>query len=167
MSNGLPASERTLPAIRLRRSRLIWLGVLAVLTVALLLALGDAGAAWQAVKRADPRLIGLALVVHYSGFAVRGYRWQRLLAVSGHRLSYRYAASVLLGGWFVSVLLPARLGDAFRGGPAPALLAQRPSVPVADSLGVILWARPRHQRHPRPQRGLRLYGAGRAYRAGC
>jgi hypothetical protein len=142
MSNGLPASERALPAIRLQRSRLIWLGVLAVLTVALLLALGDAGAAWQAVKRADPRLIGLALVVHYSGFAVRGYRWQRLLAVSGHRLSYRYAASVLLGGWFVSALLPARLGDAFR----VAVLrlpssAQRPSVPVADSLGVILLER--------------------------
>ena len=142
MANGLPAPDSQLPAIGLQRSRLIWLALLAVLTVALLLALGDAGATWEAVKAADWRLIGLALVIHYSGFAVRGYRWQLLLAAAGHRLGYFYAASVLLGGWFVSALLPARLGEAFR----IAVLrlppsGRRLSVPVADSLSAIILER--------------------------
>lgn len=142
MTDGLPASERQTPPIRLQRSRLVWLALLAVLTVALLLALGDAEAAWEAVKTADWRLIALALLVHYSGFAVRGYRWQALLAAAGHRLGYVYTTSVLLSGWFVSALLPARLGDAFRITILRLPPTGRgPSVSVADSLGSIILER--------------------------
>ncbi len=142
MTNGLPATKTQSPAFSLQRSRLIWLGLLAVLTVALLLTLGDAGATWAAVKTADWRLIGLALLVHYSGFAVRGLRWQWLLAAAGHRLGYLYTTSVLLGGWFVSALLPARLGEAFRVAALRLPSSpQRPRVPVADSLSSIILER--------------------------
>ena len=47
-----------------------------------------------ALTGADLRLLGLALLVHYSGFAVRGHRWQLLLAAAGHRLGYLYVTAV-------------------------------------------------------------------------
>ena len=142
MTDGLPASEPQTPPLRLQRSRLVWLALLAALTVALLLTLGDAAGAWQAVKTADWRLIALALPVHYSGFALRGYRWQALLAAAGHRLGYVYTTSVLLSGWFVSALLPARLGDAFRITLLRLPSSGRgPGIPVSDSLGSIILER--------------------------
>ena len=134
--------EAPLPNIGFNLRRLLWIGVLAVATVAVLLVLGDAPATLSAVKQADWRLIGLAALIHYSGFAVRGHRWQLLLRASGYRLGYLYVTSVLLGGWFVSALLPARLGEVFR--IAVLKLPHKPTqpaVPVTDSLSSIIMER--------------------------
>ncbi|HXF62429.1 MAG TPA: lysylphosphatidylglycerol synthase domain-containing protein, partial [Caldilineaceae bacterium] len=130
-----------LPVLRFDARRLALLGGLALATVALLLALGGGRATLAALRQVDGRLLLLAAAVHYAGFALRGYRWQALLAAVGHRLGYRYTTGVLLAGWFVSALLPARAGDAFRIAalrlPPPA----QPAVPAADSLGSIVLER--------------------------
>ena len=72
---------------------------------------------------------------------VRGIRWQQLLRALGHRLPWRYAMTLLLSGWFVSALLPARAGDLLRiailGIPNP----KHAAVPVADSIGSIVLER--------------------------
>ena len=94
--------EMPLPGIGFNPRRLLWIGVLAVATIAVLLALGDVPTTLDAIKQADWRLVGLAVLIHYSGFAVRGHRWQLLLRASGNRLGYLRVTSVLLGGWFVS-----------------------------------------------------------------
>jgi uncharacterized membrane protein YbhN (UPF0104 family) len=89
----------------------------------------------------DLRWIAIGVVIHYSGFVVRGMRWQQLLRALGHRLSWRYAMTLLLSGWFVSALLPARAGDLLRiailGIPNP----KHAAVPVADSIGSIVLER--------------------------
>jgi uncharacterized protein (TIRG00374 family) len=135
-------AETPLPNIGFNRRRLLWIGVLAVATLSLLLLLGDAPTTLDTVIHADWRLIGLATLIHYSGFAVRGHRWQLLLRASGYRLGYLHVTSVLLGGWFVSALLPVRLGEVFRIAalklpPKPT----KPAVPVADSLSSIILER--------------------------
>jgi uncharacterized protein (TIRG00374 family) len=121
--------------------RLAILAGLGVLTVALLLALGDARSTWTALTGTNLRLLMLALLVHYSSFAVRGHRWQLLLAAAGHRLGYLYVTGVLISGWFVSALLPARTGDLFRVAVLRLPPGDQPVVPVADSLGSIVLER--------------------------
>jgi uncharacterized membrane protein YbhN (UPF0104 family) len=134
--------ELSLSGLHFSRRRLLWIGGLAIATIVGLLAIGDAPTTFSAIQQADWRFVGLAVMIHYSGFAVRGHRWQLLLRAAGHRLTYVRVTAVLIGGWFVSALLPARLGDVFR----IAILkvpprADQQSVPVADSLSSIILER--------------------------
>jgi len=126
----------------LTRNRLLLLLLFAGGSLAVLLWLGGGSRETLALlAQADWGLLGLALLIHYSGFAVRGHRWQLLLAGMGHPLAYGRVAGLLISGWFVSALLPARAGDAAR---IAALRLERtgsPSVPVAESLSSIVLER--------------------------
>jgi uncharacterized protein (TIRG00374 family) len=127
--------------LRLDLRRLFLLLLLAVATVALLLTLGDGPSALNALSQADWRLLALAAVIHYGGFALRGHRWQLLLGALHYRLGYLYTTSLLLAGWFVSALLPARAGDAFRVLALRMPPANQPAVPVAPAIGTLLLER--------------------------
>lgn len=141
--NQPPHSPTTfqLPTLRLGLRRLALLVGLGVLTVVFLITLGGGQAALSALLTVDLRWIAIGIAIHYSGFVVRGVRWQQLLRALGHRLSWRYAMTLLLSGWFVSALLPARAGDLLRiailGIPNP----KHAAVPVADSIGSIVLER--------------------------
>jgi uncharacterized membrane protein YbhN (UPF0104 family) len=123
---------------RLMIKRLGLLLGLGILTVAVLLAAGDARATMAALAQADWRLVALAALIHYSGFAVRIHRWQWLLGLLGHPLGYRYVGRILLGGWFASAILPARAGDALRVGLLYAPPPGQPAVPAADAAGSLV-----------------------------
>lgn len=97
-----------------RLTRLLVLVILGLLTILLLLRLGNIDISVETLRRIDPIYLTVAIAIHYSGFLVRGLRWQTLLAGLGHRLSYVYTTALLMAGWFVSALLPARLGDVAR-----------------------------------------------------
>ncbi|MCB9160563.1 MAG: flippase-like domain-containing protein [Caldilineaceae bacterium] len=139
-STGRPSAPG-LDALRLDRRRIAVLIGLGVLTVALLLALGGGRQALDALRGADWRVLALAALIHYSGFAVRGHRWQLLLRSTGHRLRYVYVTALLLAGWFVSALLPARAGDLLRIGVLRLPDGPAAPVPVADGLGSIVMER--------------------------
>ena len=144
-----PDAEATglnrLGTLRLDGKRIGLLLGLGMLTVVLLLTVGDGRAALAALRDVDWRLLLLAALIHYSGFAVRGHRWQQLLGVMGHGLGYLYTTTLLLAGWFVSALLPARAGDilrigVLRLGPESGG-TDRAAVPVASTLGSIVLER--------------------------
>jgi uncharacterized membrane protein YbhN (UPF0104 family) len=135
------APAAPIPALRLDARRLALLAGLAVATLALLVRAGGGRATFAALTGLDARLLLLAAAVHYAGFALRGHRWQMLLAALDHRLSYLYTTGVLLSGWFVSALLPARAGDALRVAALRMPPSTQPAVPVADSLGTIVLER--------------------------
>jgi uncharacterized protein (TIRG00374 family) len=59
----------------------------------------------------------------------------------GHSIRYRTATSLLISGWFVSALLPARAGDVLRVVALRAGVDGEAPVPVADSLGSIVMER--------------------------
>lgn len=117
------------------------LALLAVATVALLIYFGGGPATLATLAQANWALLGVGVAVHYGGFALRGHRWRILLAEQGHRLGYLYTTGVLLAGWFVSALLPARAGDGFRVLVLRLPPEGRDPVPVSDSLGTIVLER--------------------------
>jgi uncharacterized protein (TIRG00374 family) len=117
----------------LNRTRLIVILALGLLTLLLLIRLGNIDISLDTLRRIQPGYLAAAVVVHYSGFIVRGDRWRRLLAAMGHRVSYGYAFSLLLAGWFISALVPARAGDLARAG----LLRRDHAIPIASGLGSI------------------------------
>jgi uncharacterized protein (TIRG00374 family) len=120
-------------SLDLNRTRLALIAILGILTLLALIRLGNIDISLDTLRRIQPGYLAAAIAVHYSGFAVRGDRWRRLLAAMGHRVSYGYAFSLLLAGWFVSALVPARAGDLARAG----LLRRDHDVPVASGLGSI------------------------------
>lgn len=141
--NQHPSSPVTfsLPTLRLGRRRVAILAGLGILTIIFLVVLGGGKAAIAALAAVDPSWIVFGLMVHYSGFAVRGLRWQQLLQALDHRLSWRYAMTLLLSGWFVSALLPARAGDLLRIAILRTPTPERAAVPVTDGLGSIVMER--------------------------
>ena len=137
-ATGLPARAAW---ASLDARRLTLFAGLAAATLALLVALGGGRATLDALRHVDGRWLALAAAVHYAGFALRGHRWQMLLAALGHRLSYRYVTSVLLAGWFVSALVPARAGDLLRVAALRLPPSAEPSVAAGDTLGTLLLER--------------------------
>ncbi|MFN8494776.1 MAG: lysylphosphatidylglycerol synthase transmembrane domain-containing protein [Caldilineaceae bacterium] len=140
-ANTPPARFANLPLLALDRKRVALLVGFALLTLALLLTLGGGREAITALAHVRWPLVLLALLIHYSGFAVRGLRWQQLLHSLGHRLSWSFVTTLLLAGWFVSALLPARAGDIMRVGVLHLPDQARQPVPVADALGSIVLER--------------------------
>jgi uncharacterized membrane protein YbhN (UPF0104 family) len=114
---------------------------LGLLTIGALIAFGGGRTALTALTTVDLRWIGMGMVIHYSGFVVRGLRWQQLLRASGHRLTWRYVTALLLSGWFVSALLPAHAGDLLRIAMLRAPTANQTPIPIADSIGSIIMER--------------------------
>ena len=81
----------------------------------------DIGAALATVQGANPWLIGLAFLSHYSGFIIRGLRWRLLLraysAASGDNAetpSTLFCARALLLAGVVNSVGWMRAGDAYR-----------------------------------------------------
>jgi len=136
-----PLYSTTDPSNRWPRRRLIVLLGLGVVTWVALIFLFGGQAAVQAIAAADPWWLLLAVLIHYSSFAVRGHRWQQLLGMMGRRLDYFYATGLLVAGWFVSALLPARAGDLMRIGVLRLDSPRHAPIPVADSLGSVVLER--------------------------
>ena len=132
----IPNPQSPIPNPTFTRNRILLLLFFAAASIALLLWLG--GGSRETLSLLAQADWGLAVLIHYSGFAVRGHRWQMLLAGMGHRLPYARVTGLLISGWFVSALLPARAGDAAR---IAALRLERAPVPVADSLSSIVLER--------------------------
>ncbi len=78
----------------------------------------DVGAVWSTVRHADPWLFLLAILIHYTTFIFRGWRWRILLKnvqrPEEHAPSILGAAVYVLIGWFANSVTWFRLGDAYR-----------------------------------------------------
>jgi uncharacterized protein (TIRG00374 family) len=69
----------------------------------------------QLILQANPALVLAAFAVFYLGFPLRGYRWSLLLRESGFELRTRHSMEILYISWFVNCVVPAKLGDVYRG----------------------------------------------------
>jgi glycosyltransferase 2 family protein len=76
-------------------------------------------AAWAQIQQADWRLYALAILAYYAAFPIRAVRWRVLLRNSGEppeRVpSVRDASEMIYLSWFANSIVPAKLGDAYRG----------------------------------------------------
>lgn len=66
------------------------------------------------IARADLRLVGVAFLIFYAGFPLRGLRWAILLRGTGTRVSTRDSTEIIFLSWLVNCVVPAKLGDVYR-----------------------------------------------------
>lgn len=100
----------------------------------------DFGEIWGNISRVQPFWLVAAFGIYYAGFIVRGYRWQLLLNNAGFqkerdvRLPGLPALiEIIFLSWFVNCLVPAKLGDAYRG----YLLKKNANASFSRTLGTI------------------------------
>jgi uncharacterized membrane protein YbhN (UPF0104 family) len=95
------------------------------------------GDAWDHIRHANLRLYLLAVVVYYSGYAVRALRWQLLLRNAGERCPYVSLFETLTVSFFVNCIVPAKMGDLYRA----FLLRTRERVSALKAFGTIIFER--------------------------
>jgi len=100
----------------------------------------DASQIWKDVRSANPALVGLAFFTFYGGFMVRVVRWRQMLGQAGVTADPNVALpsnagllDILLLSWFANCIVPAKLGDIYRG----VLLKRRSNAPFTISMGTI------------------------------
>jgi len=100
----------------------------------------DFNVLWDNVKRSDPFLYILAFLLFYLTFPMRGTRWRLLLRNAGFHAgegvtlpSLREITEILFLGWFGNCVIPAKLGDAYRG----YLLKKQAQISFSKTVGTI------------------------------
>ena len=98
----------------------------------------DFSVAWQQLRSANPFLLSLAVIIHYTTFLFRGMRWRLLL--NNLRGPEEYQAGILqcsrmvLMGWFANSVAWLRLGDAYRA----YLYHEESGAPFVRTFGTIV-----------------------------
>jgi hypothetical protein len=82
----------------------------------------------------DPLYVVAALGVYYLSFPVRAVRWARLLREGGAAVQGRDLLRILMLGWFVNCLVPAKLGDLYRS----YLVKRRFGISLSRTVGVVV-----------------------------
>lgn len=92
------------------------------------------------MSHANLLFLSLAFITYYGSFAVRSARWRSILgsahvqAAPGYRIPGMAGMTIIfILSWFVNCLVPAKLGDAYRG----YLLKQRSHASLSAALGTI------------------------------
>jgi len=67
------------------------------------------------LQRANPLWLLAALVASWATFPLRGLRWRMILSASGFTISRRAATEILTLSFWVNCVLPAKMGDVYRG----------------------------------------------------
>ncbi|MHB1004883.1 MAG: lysylphosphatidylglycerol synthase transmembrane domain-containing protein [Chloroflexota bacterium] len=82
----------------------------------------DLGATLATMRQANPWYYLIGFVIYYAGFAVRGWRWQRMLenahveSETDHKVPpVGRLAQIIYVSWFANCVVPAKLGDVVRG----------------------------------------------------
>jgi hypothetical protein len=99
---------------------------------------GTVRESWSILKSAEPILYLAALVTYYMAFPIRAARWRILLTNSGEppdRIPpLRDLAEIIYLSWFANSVVPAKLGDVYRGW----LLRRTGGVPLSHGMGTIV-----------------------------
>ncbi|HEX6512729.1 MAG TPA: lysylphosphatidylglycerol synthase transmembrane domain-containing protein [Chloroflexota bacterium] len=95
--------------------------------------LGDFSTALRYMAGVNVWLYALAFVSYVLTFPARGLRWQRLLRNVGERHPGGRLTEYLFLSWFVNCLVPAKIGDVYRG----YLLKKNEQVSLSKSMGTI------------------------------
>ena len=96
---------------------------------------------WSDLKEANLAYYGVALAVFYGSFVIRAFRWRGMLDRAGVNKEHGFDVpklpgilQILLLSWFANCVVPAKLGDAFRG----YLLKEKSKASFGVSMGTIL-----------------------------
>jgi len=111
-------------ASRLRQPRTILSFVVAIVIIVLVVMRLNINVheVWRNVRSANPLLLVCAFAVYYLSFPVRALRWNIILSNAGYDRAHGIETPSVFGlveifilSWFANTLLPAKLGDVYRG----------------------------------------------------
>ncbi|MGH2492422.1 MAG: lysylphosphatidylglycerol synthase transmembrane domain-containing protein [Candidatus Limnocylindria bacterium] len=108
--------------------------IIPLVLIALFAGRVDWAEAGATIARSNILLVAGALVVYYATFPLRAARWARLLREGGADLRWRDLLRILMLGWFVNSLVPAKLGDLYRS----YLVKRRFGVSLSRTVGVVV-----------------------------
>jgi uncharacterized protein (TIRG00374 family) len=101
----------------------------------------DLNRVWDNLRDANPAYYVLGLLVFYGSFVIRAYRWRGMLDRAGVNAEHGYSVpgipgilQILLISWFANCVVPAKLGDAYRG----YMLKERSRASFGLTMGTIL-----------------------------
>jgi len=124
--------------LAVRRQLFGWREALSILIPLVLLLVVAPNVDWATalatIRDSNPLLVLAALIVYYATFPVRARRWARLLREGGLVVRGRDLLEILMLGWFVNCLAPAKLGDLYRS----YLVKQRFNVSLSRTVGVVV-----------------------------
>jgi len=124
--------------VAVRRTLFGWRELISTLIPIALIAVAARNVDWdeagKALGRSQAYYIVLALVVYYSTFPLRAWRWARLLREGGAKLDWSDLLRILFLGWFVNSVVPAKLGDLYRS----YLVKQRFGISLSRTVGVVV-----------------------------
>ena len=86
------------------------------------------------LQRANPLWLLAALVASWATFPLRGLRWRMILSASGFRISRRAATEILTLSFWVNCVLPAKMGDVYRGW----LLKHNGATSLGNAVGTVI-----------------------------
>ncbi len=89
---------------------------------------------WTEIRQINLSLFLLALLVYYTTLLPRAVRWRRMLRNLGHALPLRLLGEVIFLSWFVNHLIPAKMGDLYRG----LILRRREQISFSMTTGSVL-----------------------------
>jgi glycosyltransferase 2 family protein len=96
---------------------------------------------YSQIRNANPAYLIIAFVAYYGSILLRSIRWRTLLDSAEVEPDPGYAmpkmrgmAAIYLVSWYFNCLLPAKLGDAYRG----YLLKSRSRTPFSTAFGTIV-----------------------------
>lgn len=100
----------------------------------------NTGEIWRNVQDSNPVYLLLGFAAYYGSFPLRAMRWRRLLNNAGITRENGLAVPGLRGlseiyilGWFANCIVPAKLGDAYRG----YLLKKQANTSFGRTIGTI------------------------------
>ena len=124
--------------LAVRRQLFGWRELISILVPLILLLIVarnvDWGTAIATLRTANVWYVLAALAIYYATFPLRARRWARLLREGGLDLRGRDLIEILMLGWFVNCLAPAKLGDLYRS----YLVKQRFNVSLSRTVGVVV-----------------------------
>lgn len=99
----------------------------------------DPAAIWNTIRGADPLLFLAAFVAYYCTFPLRAVRWRILLKSAGVAKDrplppLRSLSGIIYLSWFANCIIPAKLGDAYRGYE----IKQRTGASFSSAMGTVL-----------------------------
>lgn len=131
-------AERT-DELALRRSLFGWREAVSIIIPVLLVAYAARNVDWtqtvSTLSSIDLRFLIAALLVYYAAFPLRSWRWSLLLAQGSERRPGGVRLFVILMlGWFVNAIVPAKLGDLYRS----YLVKRSFGVSLSRTVGVVV-----------------------------
>ena len=121
-----------------RRQLFGWREALSIIIPLVLLLIVARNVDWATaaatIRDANGAYVVAALLIYYATFPLRARRWARLLREGGLALRGRDLLEILMLGWFVNCLAPAKLGDLYRS----YLVKQRFNVSLSRTVGVVV-----------------------------